>query len=337
MSIGSVNVPGSIGAGRVINTNILDNSHFQINQRDGKIVKPNVQYFTDIGLTQQAGITSSYMKVIPAGNVWAISVDGSMYYVSGAHVLNGYIGPGYTLDRWKIVGEGTVILNEDGTITLQASNQEMWFVQYFEQYDNQFNSIEMTGSVLVTRITGDGHALLLHPAGVYGGISGIGIGSYTAVFSEYVEFRIVVPAGCSITIKAAKLEFGSIQTLAHKIGDAWVFNDPLPNKALELEKCQRYFERGSVNSAILPWPGTTFLCGKSFLVEKRTMPAVKIYFIDNSGIYYENRVGNINGDVMDPDVIQTFPGKDGLTAIKLDGELSSIYSYHYAFEASSDI
>lgn len=244
MSIGSVNVPGSIGAGIKSNTNMLDNPRFQINQRDGKIVKPNVQYFTDIGLTQPAGITSSYMKVIPAGNVWAISVDGSMYYVSGAHVLNGYIGPGYTLDRWKIVGEGTVILNEDGTITLKASNQEMWFVQYFEQYDNQFNSIEMTGSVLVTQITGNGHVLLLHPAGVFGGISGIGIGSYTAVFSEYVEFRIVVPAGCSITIKATKLEFGPIQTLVHKIGDAWVLNDTIPNKALELLKCQRYYRCG---------------------------------------------------------------------------------------------
>lgn len=45
------------------------------------------------------------------------------------------------------------------------------------------------------------------------------------------------------TIIAAKLELGPVQTLAHKEGDAWVLNDPPPNQALELEKCQRYFVR----------------------------------------------------------------------------------------------
>jgi len=43
------------------------------------------------------------------------------------------------------------------------------------------------------------------------------------------------------TIIAAKLELGSHQTLAHQDADGnWVLNDPPPNKALELAKCQRY-------------------------------------------------------------------------------------------------
>ena len=45
----------------------------------------------------------------------------------------------------------------------------------------------------------------------------------------------------SVKIQAAKLELGPVQTLAHKEGDTWVLNDPPPNKALELAKCQRYF------------------------------------------------------------------------------------------------
>jgi len=44
----------------------------------------------------------------------------------------------------------------------------------------------------------------------------------------------------TITLIAAKLELGPVQTLAHKEGDNWVLNDPPPNKALELAKCQRY-------------------------------------------------------------------------------------------------
>lgn len=47
--------------------------------------------------------------------------------------------------------------------------------------------------------------------------------------------------GGYILIKAAKLELGTVQTLAHKEGDTWVLNDPPPDYALELAKCQRYF------------------------------------------------------------------------------------------------
>ena len=52
---------------------------------------------------------------------------------------------------------------------------------------------------------------------------------------------------------AAKLELGPVQTLAHK--DAfgnWVLNDPPPDKALELAKCQRYYLSSYINNP----PGT---------------------------------------------------------------------------------
>ena len=42
------------------------------------------------------------------------------------------------------------------------------------------------------------------------------------------------------TIVAAKLELGPFQTLAHKEGSKWVLNDPPPDYATELAKCQRY-------------------------------------------------------------------------------------------------
>lgn len=47
------------------------------------------------------------------------------------------------------------------------------------------------------------------------------------------------PSGSAV-LTAAKLELGPVQTLAHKEGDTWALNDPPPNKALELAKCQRY-------------------------------------------------------------------------------------------------
>lgn len=48
-------------------------------------------------------------------------------------------------------------------------------------------------------------------------------------------------------IKAAKLELGDTQTLAHQDEDGnWVLNDPPPDKMLELAKCQRYQVSGEL-------------------------------------------------------------------------------------------
>lgn len=50
-----------------------------------------------------------------------------------------------------------------------------------------------------------------------------------------------IDVGDYVTVKAVKLELGSVQTLAHQDDKgAWVLNDPPPNKQQELAKCQRY-------------------------------------------------------------------------------------------------
>ena len=47
----------------------------------------------------------------------------------------------------------------------------------------------------------------------------------------------------TVFVKAIKLELGSQQTLAHQdAAGNWVLNDPPPDKALELLKCQRYYQ-----------------------------------------------------------------------------------------------
>lgn len=52
---------------------------------------------------------------------------------------------------------------------------------------------------------------------------------------------LLVTQGTTCFFQAAKLELGPIQTLARQDADGnWVLNDPPPNKALELAKCQRY-------------------------------------------------------------------------------------------------
>lgn len=63
-------------------------------------------------------------------------------------------------------------------------------------------------------------------------------------------FMFWVASGFEGDVVAVKLELGPIQTLAHQdASGSWVLNDPPPNKALELAKCQRYQFRVDSKSA----------------------------------------------------------------------------------------
>ena len=77
--------------------------------------------------------------------------------------------------------------------------------------------------------------------------AGISLASVTVKVPDGVEGSLgayVEPNGIgTIKLYAAKLELGTVQTLAHKEGDAWALNDPPPDKALELAKCQRYQQK----------------------------------------------------------------------------------------------
>ena len=149
----------------------------------------------------------------------------------------------YTVDRWKMLDLKSVVISSNGLTITRGSGTiaNPFFYQIFE--DSM--SVALDGKTLTMSVLlGDG--TILSKSGVYtrgggwsvislidtdhtiwicvsGGISG----------SEELSFRIApYPADSQITIKAAKLELGSVSTLAM---------DTAPNYATELLKCQRYF------------------------------------------------------------------------------------------------
>ena len=63
--------------------------------------------------------------------------------------------------------------------------------------------------------------------------------SATAPSEGYFFVDIVGMTGSSIEIKAAKLELGDTQTLAHKENGVWVLNE-IPDFGEQLRRCQRY-------------------------------------------------------------------------------------------------
>lgn len=82
-------------------------------------------------------------------------------------------------------------------------------------------------------------------------------------------------AGTGYTdFKAAKFELGSKQTLAHKEGDAWVLNDPPPNKALELLKCQSSQVFGEMIAPAVTLYGNDAFCFLPLPTTLRAMPTL---------------------------------------------------------------
>lgn len=123
--------------------------------------------------------------------------------------------PGYFIDRWKLVS-GSVQITPGGLVLNGTIAQIL--------------EVAPIGALTATALT----------------TSGIMEADYdtpTKTFS-------ISAAG--ETIIAAKLELGPAQTIAHEdAGGNWELNDPPPNKALELAKCQRYYIR-LTNANIVP-------------------------------------------------------------------------------------
>lgn len=162
----------------------------------------------------------------------------------------GYTGKGYTVDRWTQNFDGTLTstLTDDG-IKIAAGNDGTY--KNFEQILPYVpTNTTFTMSFLV-----DNFASI---AQIYTGFStaqfDIRDNLITWTFktgdsiSGVKTIGIQTKAGKTVTIKAAKLELGSTQTLAHKENGVWVLNE-IPDFGEQLRRCQRYFARLSGDSA----------------------------------------------------------------------------------------
>ena len=152
-----------------------------------------------------------------------------------------YNGSGYTVDRWIQGFDGTLTstLTDDG-IKVMAGNDGTY--KNFEQVlpDVPTNST-FTLSFLVDNYTSINQ--------IY---AGWGIGQFNihdnlisltfktgSSISGWKSVGIQVKVGKTAIIKAAKLELGSTQTLAHLENGNWVLNE-IPKYEDVLSNCQRY-------------------------------------------------------------------------------------------------
>ena len=144
----------------------------------------------------------------------------------------------YSIDRWITYGLKVSINNNNLTLIPQE-NASIAFGQPTKEF--LFNK-QLTLSVLLL----DGR-LLTGTGSLKSGSNWLQSDLYRDndirlwLQNRNNNFQTVIDCTTSIQIVAIKLEFGPVQTLAHKDADGnWILNDPPPNKALELAKCQRY-------------------------------------------------------------------------------------------------
>ena len=167
---------------------------------------------------------------------------------------------GYTIDRWKIVTNGTVNLTSSGlSYTRTASGNA--FAQFMTP--SRVTGRSITASVLL----GNG-TLLTQTADIPA--SPVAYTNYISKTEEnvsltcylngsgYFVFQINTTNDSAVVIQAAKLELGTEQTLCHNEGTdeapVWVLNE-IPDYGEELRKCQRYYVSLKPNAGGTPLIG----------------------------------------------------------------------------------
>ena len=234
------------------NPNLLDNWLFTadslIDQKQGYVVPPDTVYYSDTSLTTQAGTISAYTTAGYVNTTYGtVTVDNTTCYVAYADMVRGYVGAGYTVDRWKFTNaSGSCIIGDDSSHLYSASAAAYFRQQLEKKMPKGTYSVSLLLHGSCTGYLGmyDSSNLSTSIAGKAFAVNGEGWELVTISGELSANFDVVtlrLDAGNTLDIKAAKLELGSVQTLAHQDASGnWVLNDPPPNKQQELAKCQRY-------------------------------------------------------------------------------------------------
>lgn len=189
------------------------------------------------------GTWSKWMEFAATEQICNDNLLDNTYWAERSAIINQrgkteYSGVGYTIDRLYAETESCVLKIGDGYIEFRSGV----FVQKTERpYP--------VGTVLTLSALTDDNRLFSKTGKVTSAEQGavtqfvidnsiiISVSYYSG--SNYQNLRIAV-GNTPLRLKAAKLESGYMQTLAHEEGTEWVLNGPRPNPALELIKCQRH-------------------------------------------------------------------------------------------------
>ena len=275
------------------NPNLLDNCYFGnlVDQRGGYVVPPGTTYHYQDSDTV-AGTTSAYYTVIfvdTNGNA-TFEINGTKYWCVGKGI-RGYTGTGYGIDRWKLLSGGSgmcwTLIENDGITIGTDTKFGVYFLQIVEpSVVKAIAGKTVTLSVLAGEKSGNftGNILINGSWNDYWAIEANDVSTkkYTVpanATSMVIQYAEAGSGAGTCKLKAAKLELGSQQTLAHQDADGnWSLNE-IPDYGEQLARCQRYFQLYS--SADLR-PAKAVDCRPTM----RTDPSQGTIVIDGTTYYY---------------------------------------------------
>lgn len=306
----------------ISNEDMLVNDYFAdpIDQQNGYIVPEGTPYY-QLGVVDSPVVGTltapvTVKRFYNTNGAPIFDLDGAEYYSAIGTEVRGYCAPGCTIDMWHLyAGLCTV---GDGCITLTPTPSNV--VQFYQIVERDVvRAKTVTFSVLsaayglvsiVCQIPGSGafDTPNVETADFY--IDAIS----TTDDTSKVYFRIIGKTyDTPFDIIAAKLELGSVQTLAHQDADGnWVLNSPPPNRALELAKCQSYYWESEASFSGTYYNAEWITLNQKFPVRMRCVPTITILSLKGT----ENTFSDGNGN--DIDVQTTISGsitREGIMSI----------------------
>lgn len=163
-----------------------------------------------------------------------------------------YTTAGYIIDRWSNTRNNTITLESDGLKLTYSTGQG--YQQLSQTIDNyqKLKGITVTFSALLENtspcylrmVYGSGtddnilsDQIPANSSGLFKVTGTIPTGATSLAIQ--ISSNALTPTSGYFKVKAAKLEIGTEQTLAHLEGSTWVLNE-IPDYGEELRKCQRY-------------------------------------------------------------------------------------------------
>ena len=300
--------------GTFVRPNLLDNWYFgnPVDQRKGYIQIAGTMMYKDAACTDQFGPSAGTTPVVVYAT-YARPIDHGVelaLYIPLNNIVRGYMGNGYTVDRWSFdtdSGSCSLTLTNDG-LKFIATASATGIASLKQDIDPTMLSV-FAGKTVTLSILGKTNifqqvlfyvnskvaAAKSSPA-----VNGVCMTTLTYTFPAVLENAAIFVYGRAYsgagegTIIAAKLELGSTQSLAHQENGVWVLNE-VPEYGEQLRRCQWY-------SNVLPgiyWlpqnaDGTNRLTIP--IPDMRTIPAVTYEPADGSTgtLYYDANLAQKN-------------------------------------------
>lgn len=257
----------------VSNPNLLDNWYFgnPVDQRGGYVVPPGTAYTHG---AEVVGTTTQYYQVLRTTvNASIFQIDGVDCYTETVNTVRGYTGAGYGIDRWKGYDSGQVVLiyNDHISIKHGATNGIIEFLDngHFASLSNKTMTLSflLMNNILLVYTFTTGSSERWYNTEIDG---------YRMEFGHTATPYVMITSANDIDVKAAKLELGTEQTLAHQDSSGkWVLNE-IPDYGEQLRRCQRYFYRWPylVQYLTLAANGGFGMADFQFPVTMRTIPTI---------------------------------------------------------------